>query len=90
MQAAIDAVTAKALAGLGDKKPAAVLAFSCVTLLHDSKINDPGVIYARLAKGLGAATPVLGCFCGGELGTDNAGSFSVGGDRLMLAALADK
>lgn len=88
--ATIEAVAKKGLAGLNGKKPAAVIAFSCVTLLRDSKVMDPSVLYAQMSKLYGPTTPLFGCFCGGEAGTANDGKFTAGGDRFMTAVIAEK
>lgn len=89
VQATIGRVTEQSLAPLGGQTPDVVLAFSCVTLLRDSKIMDPSVLYAPLRQAYGEQASIFGCFCGGEIG-QSGDEFSAGGDRLMVAVLADK
>jgi hypothetical protein len=83
-----DAVAGKVLAGLGGRRPALLLAFSCVTRLRNCKIMDPSVEHARVSGVVGEGVPAFGAYCGGELGFDMDGRFSAGGDRLMMAAIA--
>lgn len=86
-EATIDSVLAKVADQFKEKKPAALLAFSCVTLLRDNKTMDPSAYYPKLQAVAGDT--IFGCFCGGELGITNDGSFTVGGNRFVVAAVGE-
>jgi len=88
VQAMIADVAGESRQKLG-QNPAAAVAFSCVTLLRNTKVMDSGVFHAALAQAYGADTPIVGAFCGGELGIDSAGAFSAGGDRFMVLLLGE-
>jgi hypothetical protein len=81
----------KRLGGAGPGQgtgPALVLAFSCVTRLHDAKLPGPAEELANIRGVLGPGAAVFGCFCGGQVGTDAEGRLSVGGDRLVICGVA--
>lgn len=71
---------------LGGKNPEAMISFSCVTRLRDSKIMDPSVLTAMMDKHFfqnDAGAELFGCFCGGEVYAGMWGDYTAGGDRLV-------
>jgi hypothetical protein len=73
---------------LDGAEPEALLVFSCVTRLRNSKRMDPSKELDVVRKLYGQGPAVFGAFCGGEFGWDLEGKFTSGGDHLTLVALA--
>jgi len=95
-QEAIDRHTAdtarRVREGLGGAVPDAMIAYSCVTRLRDSKVMDPKVLTAMVDKYFfdGQQGELFGCFCGGEFYVGMWGDATAGGDRLVCAAMKAK
>ncbi len=93
-QSTIDAEAAQIAAHvkktLDGAEPEALLVFSCVTRLRNSKRMDPSKELAVVRRLYGDKPAVFGAFCGGEFGWDLQGRFTSGGDHLTLVALAAK
>lgn len=83
-----DQVARRAVDALAGETPRLVIAFSSAGRLRTSRLYDPRKELARLEGVFGKDVPVFGCFSRVQVGVDSRGRFSLGRERLMLAALA--
>lgn len=83
-------VIKKATDELSSGKADAVISFSCVTRLRESKLMDPSIITNRLAEAAGEQAALFGNFCGGEIYLGKDGEYVAGGDRLVAVGIKSK
>lgn len=73
--------------------PQAMIAFSCVTRLRDSKVMDPAMLTAGMIRHFFRGDEkgeLFGCFCGGEAALVPDVGFTAGGDRLVAVGMRAK